>query len=96
MEQSSLFWKLFILKGVIDLPNQDELQNLLKTAAQRLGTQPEQLKQQAENGTLQKLLGQLSTDDAAKLQQVLSDKDAANRLLSTPQAKMLLKKFMGK
>jgi len=81
---------------VIDLPNQDELQNLLKTAAQRLGTQPEQLKQQAENGTLQKLLGQLSTDDAAKLQQVLSDKDAANRLLSTPQAKMLLKKFMGK
>jgi len=78
------------------LPNQDELQNLLKTAAQRLGTQPEQLKQQAENGTLQKLLGQLSTDDAAKLQQVLSDKDAANRLLSTPQAKMLLKKFMGK
>lgn len=81
---------------MIDLPNQDELQNLLKTAAQRLGTQPEQLKQQAENGTLQKLLGQLSTDDAAKLQQVLSDKDAANRLLSTPQAKMLLKKFMGK
>jgi len=78
------------------LPNQDELQNLLKTAAQRLGTQPEQLKQQAENGTLQKLLGQLSTDDAAKLQQVLSAKDAANRLLSTPQAKMLLKKFMGK
>lgn len=78
------------------MPNQDELQNLLKTAAQRLGTQPEQLKQQAENGTLQKLLGQLSTDDAAKLQQVLSDKDAANRLLSTPQAKMLLKKFMGK
>lgn len=81
---------------MIDLPNQDKLQNLLKTAAQRLGTQPEQLKQQAENGTLQKLLGQLSTDDAAKLQQVLSDKDAANRLLSTPQAKMLLKKFMGK
>ena len=78
------------------MPNQDKLQNLLKTAAQRLGTQPEQLKQQAENGTLQKLLGQLSTDDAAKLQQVLSDKDAANRLLSTPQAKMLLKKFMGK
>ncbi len=78
------------------MPNQDELQNLLKTAAHRLGTQPEQLKQQAENGTLQKLLGQLSTDDAAKLQQVLSDKDAANRLLSTPQAKMLLKKFMGK
>lgn len=84
------------MKGVIILPNQDELQNLLKVAAQRLGTNPEQLKQQAENGTLQKMLNNLNANDAAKLQQVLSDKEAANRLLSTPQAQMLLKKFLGK
>lgn len=78
------------------MPNNDELQKLLGTAAQRLGTNPQQLKQQAENGTLQQLLGRLSANDAAKLQQVLSDKDAANRLLSTPQAQMLMKKFLGK
>lgn len=78
------------------MQNQDELQNLLKIAAQRLGTQPEQLKQQAENGTLQKMLSQLSANDAAKLQQVLSDQNAAKRLLSTPQAQMFMKKFMGK
>ncbi len=78
------------------MPNNDELQKLLGTAAQRLGTSPQQLKQQAENGTLQQLLGRLSANDAAKLQQVLSDKDAANRLLSTPQAQMLMKKFLGK
>ena len=78
------------------MPNNDELQNLLKIAAQRLGTQPEKLKQQAENGTLQNMLNNLNSNDAAKLQQVLSDKDAANRLLSTPQAQILLKKFLGK
>ena len=52
------------------MPNNEELQKLLNVAAQRLGTQPEQLKQQAENGTLQKMLNNLNANDAAKLQQV--------------------------
>ena len=75
------------------MPNNEELQKLLNVAAQRLGTQPEQL---AENGTLQKMLNNLNANDAAKLQQVLSDKEAANKLLNSPQAQVLLKKFLGK
>ena len=78
------------------MPNNEELQKLLNVAAQRLGTQTEQLKQQAENGTLQKMLNNLNANDAAKLQQVLSDKEAANKLLNSPQAQVLLKKFLGK
>ena len=78
------------------MPNNEELQKLLNVAAQRLGKQPEQLKQQAENGTLQKMLNNLNANDAAKLQQVLSDKEAANKLLNSPQAQVLLKKFLGK
>ena len=78
------------------MPNNEELQKLLNVAAQRLGTQPEQLKQQAEHGTLQKMLNNLNANDAAKLQQVLSDKEAANKLLNSPQAQVLLKKFLGK
>ena len=78
------------------MPNNEELQKLLNVAAQRLGTQPEQLKQQAENCTLQKMLNNLNANDAAKLQQVLSDKEAANKLLNSPQAQVLLKKFLGK
>ena len=78
------------------MPNNEELQKLLNVAAHRLGTQPEQLKQQAENGTLQKMLNNLNANDAAKRQQVLSDKEAANKLLKSPQAQVLLKKFLGK
>lgn len=77
------------------MPNNDELEALLKIAAQRLGTNPDTLKSEAQSGELSKLLGNMSSNDAAKLQQVLSDKDAANRLLSTPQAQMLLQKLMG-
>ena len=47
------------------------------------------------NEELQKLLN-VAAHDAAKLQQVLSDKEAANKLLNSPQAQVLLKKFLGK
>ena len=76
------------------MPNQDELQKLLNTAAQRLGTNPDQLKNSAQNGDLSKMLGNLNANDAKKLQQVLNDPDEANKLLSTPQAQALLKKFL--
>ncbi len=76
------------------MPNQNELNKLLQTAAERLGTDPQSLKQKAESGELSQLLGQLSPSDSQKMQQVLSDPQAANKLLSTPQAQALLKKFM--
>ena len=76
------------------MPNQNELNKLLQTAAERLGTDPQSLKQKAESGELSQLLSQLSPRDSQKMQQVLSDPQAANKLLSTPQAQALLKKFM--
>ncbi len=77
------------------MPNNDELENLLKIAAQRLGTTPNALKNEAQSGDLSKLLGNVSANDMEKLQQVLNDKEAANKLLSTPQAQALLQKLMG-
>ena len=76
------------------MPNQNELNKLLQTAAERLGTDPQSLKQKAESGELSQLLSQLSPSDSQKMQQVLSDPQAANKLLSTPQAQALPKKFM--
>lgn len=68
--------------------NQNQLEALLKVTAGRLGTTPEALKQAAQNGDLSQMLGQ--NDQSAALQKVLSDPDAAKKLLSTPQAKKLL------
>lgn len=76
------------------MPNQNELQNLLNTVAKRLGTNPEALKKGAQDGDLSKLLGNLSANDAKKFQQVLNDPQAANKLLNTPQAQELMKKFL--
>lgn len=44
---------------------------------------------------LNNLLKNLSPADTSKLNQILNDKDATNRVLSTPQAQELLKKLTG-
>ena len=44
---------------------------------------------------LNNLLKSLSPADTAKLNQILNDKEATNRVLSTPQAQELLKKLTG-
>ena len=69
--------------------NQNQLEALLKMTAGRLGTTPETLKNAAQNGDLSKVLGQNASN--ATLQKVLSDPEAAKKMLSTPQAQKLLK-----
>nr|WP_319489520.1 hypothetical protein [uncultured Caproiciproducens sp.] len=49
----------------------------------------------AQKQLLESLLGQLSADDRKKLESVLADKTATEKILSTPQAKELLKQFTG-
>ena len=73
----------------------EELQSLLNTMAQRLGCQPEDLKASAQSGDFSQMLSSLSANDAARVQKVLSDRDAAARLLSSPQAQDLLRRLTG-
>lgn len=75
--------------------NDKNLNNLMDTLSKRLGTDSEQLKANAQSGNIGQLLSKMDSNQAAQLQNVLSDEDAAKKLLSTPQAKLLLKKLMG-
>ena len=77
------------------LLNNDKLNDLLKKASTQLGTSPEELKKSAESGNISSLLKNMNPQDAEKIQNVLSDKNAAEKLLSTAKAKELLKKFLG-
>ena len=80
------------------MPNKDSnenLQDLINTASQRLGTTPENLKKASQQGHVQNLLNQLDGEQAKKVQQILNDKEASQKLLNTPQAQALLKKLMG-
>ena len=44
---------------------------------------------------LDSLMGQLSADDRKKLENVLADKTATEKILSTPQAQELMHKLTG-
>ena len=75
--------------------NNNQLEALLKLTAQRMGTTPEALKQAAENGDLSKMMGNMDQTQSAAMQKVLTDPDAAKKLLSSPQAQKLLQMFQG-
>jgi len=76
-----------------DIPK-DKMDGLINMASGKIGAEPEALRRAAESGEIDKLLSKLSKKDSEKLQAVLMDKDAAEKLLSTPQARQLLEKFL--
>ena len=63
-----------------DMSN-NQLEALLKITAQRMGTTPEALKTAAENGDLSHMMGNIDQNQSAAMQKVLSDPDAAKKLL---------------
>ena len=66
--------------------NENQLQALLKLAADRLQTTPEKLRAAAERGDLQDITGSDTTNpQAQQLRRVLSDPEAAKKLLSCPK-----------
>lgn len=75
--------------------NEDRMQALLKLAASRLHTTPEQLRSAAENGDLSGITGQTENYQAEQLKKLLSDPEATKKLLSTPAAKKLFDTLNG-
>lgn len=75
--------------------NNKDMNQLLRKAQEKTGVDISQMKQAAQNGNLDDFINKnLSSDASKKLKDVLSDKEATQKLLSTPQAKELMKKLM--
>lgn len=67
----------------------------LSNAAGRMNINIDELKKATNSGNIDDFIDKnLKASEAQKLKQVLSNKDATEKLLSTPQAKELLKKLM--
>lgn len=75
--------------------DREKLQKMLDAVSPNLGeAEKKQVREAMQSGSIDHILKNLRPQDSKKLQQVLSDKAAAQRLLATPQAQMLLKKLM--
>lgn len=73
----------------------EQLNALLNAAAKTTGTDVDTMKSAVESGNIGGLLGSLRPEDSEKVQKILSDKSAAEKLLSTPQAQEIIKKLLG-
>ncbi len=77
-----------------DRMNEAELNKMIREASQKAGADPKKMENALSSNSLDSVLKNLKPSDASKLQQVLSDKAATERMLKSPQAQMLLKKFL--
>ena len=74
--------------------NQNSIEDLLKKTSEKMGVNPEKLKD-ANNPNVENILKKLPQNQANKVKEILSDKEATKKLLSTPKAQQLLKKLLG-
>lgn len=75
--------------------NNDDFNKLIQNAQKKTGIDMQQIKQAAQDGNLDDFINKnLSSDASKQLKNILSDKEAAQKLLSTTQAKELMKKLM--
>ena len=75
--------------------SEEKMNKIMKNASKKTGVDVNKMKNAAQNGKLDDFIGKnLSADASKKLKSVLSDKSATEKLLSTPEAKELLKNLL--
>jgi ribosomal protein L16 Arg81 hydroxylase len=73
-----------------DIPDEKK-EELLEIASKKLNKKPEEIMKVLNSGSLDSILKNLKTQDIEKLQNLLADEEATEKLLSSPQAQMLIK-----
>ncbi len=68
---------------------------MIKEVEKKTGMNAEELKKAVDSGNISGIVKNFDKNTANKLEKVLSDKESAMKLLSTPKAQALIKKFFG-
>lgn len=76
-------------------PNNAQVQNLLNTLSKKLGVSPENLKKSVQSGNISSSLKNLDPYEAKKIQEIISNKEASSKILSSNKAQDLMKKILG-
>ncbi len=74
------------------LDNQ-QINDLLGFAEKKMNQKQGDINNENTKNAINSMLSKLSKEDMQKVQGVLNDKEATEKLLNSPQAKMLLKKL---
>lgn len=76
--------------------SQNQMDQLLHMASKKMGTDPENLKQQMQNGSYETILNGLPSPQAAQIRNFMSNPQALEQLMNSPKVRELLQGLMGK
>jgi len=75
--------------------NEKNREDLINLASKKLGIDKESAKKAANSKSGEELLNRLSDSDKEKVSKIMSDPELTKKILSSPQAKSLLKNLFG-
>ena len=77
------------------MADKEQIDQLIKKLSERMGTPESEIKSAVQNSNYSKLLDKMNPDQAAQINRMLSDEQAAKQFLGSPQAKAIIKRLMG-
>ena len=77
------------------LPEENNVENLLNKVSKYLRKNPEEVKKAVKDGNIKGVLSNLSSKDANNIEKIITDKNLAEKLLSTKEAQKLVKDVFG-
>lgn len=75
--------------------NSSSFDELLSKAGASAGTSPEKLRQAAKDGKLNEIFKGMDKEQLGKVQKILKDREATERILNSPQAQELMRRLRG-
>lgn len=76
------------------MADSEQMKRMLEQLSDKLGTSQENIKSLVQNGNYKELFSKLDDEKRMKVEQILSDKEQAQKLLSSKQAQALMRKLM--
>ncbi|MEM1486303.1 hypothetical protein V6615_15790 [Oscillospiraceae bacterium PP1C4] len=76
--------------------SQSQLNALINLAGKKMGTNPDKLREQMQNGEMNDVLNKLSPAQRAQMNNLMNNPQAVEQFLSNPNLQALLKGLMGK
>ena len=74
--------------------NQEQMYALLQYVSRKFNTTPTALAGALQNGGLDRLMEQMSPENAQKLQSMMGNRERAQQILDSPQAQALIRKLL--
>ncbi|MBQ0098248.1 MAG: hypothetical protein KBS62_04870 [Oscillospiraceae bacterium] len=77
------------------MADNEQMKRIFEQLSEKLGTSQDKIESAVQNGNYKELFSNLDDEKRMKIEQILSDKEQTQKLLSSKQAQALMRKLMG-